>query len=106
VSAIKEITGLRNLRLKGLHLLEAISILLVVPGMGFAGSCLAPVRPFVPSDSQSMRYYRDIIRQDFDDYISNIQSYFHCLEAERGRAFEEAREVSEDYGRLLQAVGG
>jgi hypothetical protein len=53
-----------------------------------------------------MRYYRDIIRQDFDDYISNSQSYFRCLEAERGRAFEEAREVSEDYGRLLQAVGG
>jgi hypothetical protein len=49
--------------------------------------------------------YRDSIRQDFDDYISNIQSHFRCLEAERGRAFKDAREVSEDYGRFLQAAG-
>ena len=34
-----------------------------------------------------------------------IQSYFRCLDSERGRAFEEAREVSEDYGRFLQLVG-
>lgn len=96
---------MRNLRLKGLHLLRAIPILLVVPGAGFADSCLAPTRPFVPSDSQSMRDYRDIIRGDFEDYIQDIQSYFRCLDSERARAFEEAREVSEDYGRFLQLVG-
>jgi len=96
---------LRNLRLKGLHLLRAMPILLVVPGAGFADSCLAPTRPFVPSDSQSMRDYRDIIQQDFEDYIQDIQSYFRCLDSERARAFEEAREVSEDYGRFLQLVG-
>ena len=96
---------MRNLRLKGLHLLRAMPILLVVPGAGFADSCLAPTRPFVPSDSQSMRDYRDIIQQDFEDYIQDIQSYFRCLDSERARAFEEAREVSEDYGRFLQLVG-
>ena len=80
-------------------------ILLVVPGAGFADSCLAPTRPFVPSDSQSMRDFKDIIRQDFEDYIIDIQSYFRCLDSERARAFEEAREVSEDYGRFLQLVG-
>lgn len=96
---------MRNLRLKGLHLLRAMPILLVVPGAGFADSCLAPTRPFVPSDSQSMRDFKDIIRQDFEDYIIDIQSYFRCLDSERARAFEEAREVSEDYGRFLQLVG-
>ena len=96
---------MRNLRLRGLHLLRAIPILLVVPSAGFADSCLAPTRPFVPSDSQSMRDYGDIIRQDFEDYISDIQSYFRCLDLERARAFEEARAVSEDYGRFLQLVG-
>jgi hypothetical protein len=105
VSTSKEITGLRNLRLKSLLLLEAISILLVVPGMCFADSCLAPARPFVPSDSQAVLNYADIIRQDIESYISNIQSYFLCLDAERARAFEEAREVSEEYGRFLELVG-
>ena len=58
-----------------------------------------------PSDSQAAREYADIIRGDFEDYIQDIQNYFRCLDGERARAFEEAREVSEDYGRFLQLVG-
>jgi len=64
-----------------------------------------PTRPFLPNDSQAARDYADIIRRDFEDYIQDIQSYFHCLDDERARAFEEAREVSEDHGRFLQLVG-
>ncbi|URF48801.1 hypothetical protein [Dinoroseobacter shibae] len=85
--------------------MQALPILLVVPGTGSAESCHAPSRPFVPSDSQLVRDYRDVIRQDFEDYISDIQSYFRCLDEERTRAFEEARAVSEDYDRFLQLVG-
>jgi hypothetical protein len=85
--------------------LAAVLILLVVPGAGFAESCFALARPFLPSDSQAARDYADIIRGDFEDYIQDIQSYFRCLDSERARAFEEAREVSEDYGRFLQLVG-
>ncbi|WP_373323020.1 hypothetical protein [Roseovarius pelagicus] len=69
-----------------------------------AETCLAPPRPFVPSDTQSAREYADIIRNDFELYIRDIQSYFRCLEEERARAFEEAREVSEEYGRFLGLV--
>ena len=71
----------------------------------YAEACFAPSRPFLPSDSQATRDYADIIRGDFEDYIQDIQSYFRCLDGERARAFEEAREVSEDYGRFLQLVG-
>jgi len=70
-----------------------------------AGTCLAPPRPFVPSDPEAAREYADLIRQDFELYIRDIQSYFLCLEAERARAFEEAREVSEEYGRFLAITG-
>jgi len=51
------------------------------------------------------RDYADIIRRDFEAYITDIQDYFRCLELERARAFEEAREVSQDYGRFLELVG-
>lgn len=96
---------MRNPRLTGLLPLQAMVLLACIPGQGFAESCLAPPRPFLPSDSRAVRDYADIIRQDFENYIEDIQSYFRCLDGERARAFEEAREVSEDYGRFLILVG-
>ncbi len=68
-------------------------------------TCYAPERPFVPTDPQDVQEYRDLIGRDFETYIADIQSYFRCLEEERARAFEEAREVSEEYGRFLQITG-
>lgn len=85
--------------------MQALAMFILVPDVGSADSCLAPTRPYVPADSQAARDYADIIRRDFETYIQDIQAYFRCLELERARAFEEAREVSEDYGRFLQLVG-
>ena len=70
-----------------------------------AQTCYAPPRPFVPTDPIDVEEYRDLIGSDFETYIADIQSYFRCLELERARAFEEAREVSEEYGRFLQITG-
>ena len=96
---------MRNPRLTCLLPLQALVLLICVSGPVLAESCFAPSRPFLPSDSQAARDYADIIRGDFEDYIQDIQSYFRCLDGERARAFEEAREVSEEYGRFLQLVG-
>ena len=51
-----------------------------------------------------MRAYADLLRSDFESYIADIQEYFRCLDTERQRAFQEAREVSEDYGRLVELL--
>jgi len=51
-----------------------------------------------------MRTYAELIRADFETYIANVQDYFRCVDEERARIFVEAREVSEDYGRFLNAV--
>ena len=70
-----------------------------------AQGCLAPSRPFVPSDPRDAREYADLIRTDFELYLADIQAYFRCLDAERARAFDEAREVSEEYGQFIETVG-
>lgn len=80
-------------------------MLCVVSGTVKAETCVAPPRPYVPNDPGAVRDYSDIIRNDFELYIRDIQAYFRCLEVERDRAFEEAREVSQEYGRFLVAVG-
>jgi hypothetical protein len=82
----------------------ALVVCVALAGSATAETCLAPPRPFVPSDARAVRDYADILRSDFDLYIRDIQSYFRCLDAERARAFEEAREVSEEYGRFLQLL--
>ena len=46
--------------------MQAVAFLMLAPVASQAGSCLAPVRPFVPSDSQAARDYADIIRRDFE----------------------------------------
>ena len=83
----------------------AVVLSLWLPEVAMAQTCYAPERPFVPTDANDIRAYADLIRSDFELYIGDIQAYFRCLEEERARAFEEAREVSEEYGRFLQVVG-
>lgn len=83
----------------------SVFLLIVFPTGPVAQTCYAPPRPFVPTDPQDVQEYRDLIGRDFETYIADIQAYFRCLEEERARALEEAREVSEEYGRFLRITG-
>ena len=105
MASIKEICRDLNLTLRQFTRKQPLVILLLVPAASYAEACIAPVRPYVPSDSQAVQDYADIIRWDFEVYIADIQDYFRCLEQERARAFEEAREVSQEYGRFLELLG-
>ena len=72
--------------------------------MPASADCVRPERPFLPQSQDDMRTYADLIRGDFEAYISDVQDYFRCVDEERARAFAEASEVSEDYGRFLNVV--
>ena len=62
------------------------------------------MQPFVPSDPAALIELEALIRRDFEAYIEEIQSYFRCLDDERVRAFEEAKEVSQQYGQFLKRI--
>ena len=84
-----------------------ITLMLLILGGGAAGpvaTCTPPERPFLPQSEEDIRTYADLIRGDFEAYIADVQDYFRCLDEERARAFVEAREVSEDYSRFINAV--
>ena len=84
-----------------------IPLVLLITALMVAGpvhACTPPERPFLPASREDMRAYADLIRGDFEAYIADVQEYFRCLDEERARAFIEAREVSEEYGRFLDAV--
>lgn len=67
-------------------------------------ACTPPERPFLPASREDMRAYADLIRGDFEAYIAAVQDYFRCIDDERARAFVEARQVSEDYGRFVDVL--
>ena len=69
-----------------------------------AHACSPPERPFLPASTEDMRLYADLIRGDFETYISEVQDYFRCMDEERSRTFVEAKEASEDYGRFQDAL--
>jgi len=96
--------GFMNLWLCRVALLCAIGLMSVFAAPASAVTCYPPTFPFVPSDPDAQREFADLIRQDFESYITDVQEYFRCLDAERARAFEEARKVSEEYGRFLQEM--
>lgn len=81
-----------------------ITLLIIFAASAAQGeTCLSPPRPFLPTGQAEMIEFADIIRNDFEYYIRDIQQYFRCLDEERARAFEEARQVSQEYGQF-QAV--
>ena len=92
-------------RIHGTCSVQTIVFLIFLAGDASAQTCFAPPRPFVPSDPLAAQEYADLIRSDFEVYIQDIQSYFRCLDDERARAFQEAREVSVEYGRFHGLVG-
>lgn len=93
----------RSQRRRG-HVTRMLILHLIWGSSALAETCVSPARPYVPSDPRVVRDYADIIRQDFELYFQDIQTYFVCLDAERVRAFDEARDVTEAYQRLLEGV--
>jgi len=81
-----------------------LSVLLGCAPVPAFANCVPPERPFLPQSQDDMRTYAELIRADFETYITDVQDYFRCVDEERARAFAEASEVSEDYGRFLNAV--
>ncbi len=76
----------------------------VLVANGPVHACTPPERPFLPASRDDMRAYADLIRADFEAYIADVQDYFRCFDEERARAFVEAKEVSEEYGRFVEAL--
>ena len=81
-----------------------VLLITVLVAGGPAHACTPPERPFLPASREDMRAFADLIRGDFEAYIADVQEYFRCIDEERARAFIEAREVSEDYGRFVDVL--
>lgn len=69
-----------------------------------AGFCLPLSPPLLPSDARLMREFADLLRDEFEHYLSEVTLYFRCLDDERDRAWREASEVTAQYEAFLEAL--
>ena len=91
-----------------MRVLKQTSAILAVLGWGsasVAGNCLSPIAPFMPTDADDVQAYADLLRRDAETYFDDVEQYFRCQDDERREVFEQAREVSEDYARVLEVLG-
>ena len=70
-----------------------------------AGSCLPPVPPWMPTDPDDIRTYVELLRRDAETYFTDVEHYFRCLDQERREVFDQARDVSEGFARVLEFQG-
>lgn len=71
---------------------------------GHTEPCLPLIPPDLPSDAGLMREFEDLLREEFEHYLSEVTLYFRCIDAERARAWREAAEVTAQYGAFLEAL--
>lgn len=71
---------------------------------GHAEPCLPLIPPDLPRDAGLMREFEDLLRAEFEHYLSEVTLYFRCIDAERARAWREAAEVTAQYGAFLEAL--
>lgn len=71
-----------------------------------AQSCTAPLPPFVPEDPADIRIYAELVKADVENYFDDVERYFRCQDQQRQEVFEQARQVGDDYGRVLDISDG
>ena len=84
----------------------AVMIVLSWSSASIAGSCLPPAPPWMPTNSNDVLAYADLLRRDAETYFADVERYFRCLDQQRREVFEQAREISEEYARVLELVDG
>ncbi|WP_300038565.1 hypothetical protein [uncultured Roseobacter sp.] len=104
METIKKIWDFFHLGLNRRAGLAAIVATLVVIDHADAETCIAPLPPFIPTDSAAAQDYEDLTRSDFDLYVRDVQAYLRCLDRERTRAFHEAQAVTNAYRPFLRFV--
>ena len=84
----------------------AVMVVLSRGSAAIAGTCFPPAPPWMPTDPDDVRAYADLLRHDAETYFTDIARYFRCLDQQRREVFDQAREVSGDYARVLEFLDG
>ena len=55
----------------------------------------------MPADPEDIRVYADLLRRDMEAYFGDVERHFRCQDVQRSEVFEEVKQASETYSRVL-----
>lgn len=61
------------------------------------GTCLAPLEPYAFEPPRDDPGLYEMVRQDYQTYLTDLEAYLRCLEDERRRAVENGNAVLRRY---------
>ena len=65
-------------------------------------TCLEPLKPMVAAFVEAGT--EDDLRQEFELYFKEVETYLNCLNSESGRVRADAREAANEYSRVLDRI--
>ena len=77
-------------------------IALIAPALAVGQSCIAPDEPY-PYEPPDDPELRNIVNQQYAQYMEQAQDYLNCLQHEYQRAFNEAKQMSRQWLRYFEA---
>jgi hypothetical protein len=60
----------------------------------------------MPTNAHDVQAYADLLQRDAETYFTDVERYFRCLDQERREVFEQVRDFTEDYARVLELLDG
>ncbi|KAE9627972.1 hypothetical protein [Parasedimentitalea maritima] len=58
----------------------------------------------MPTDSDDVQAYADLLKRDAEAYFDDVERYFRCQDQVRREVFDQAQKFSEGYARVLEIV--
>lgn len=74
-------------------LMSAAALALTPLDAGAQVLCLPPEEPYPYEPPRDDPELRDLVNEQYEEYVFGIEDYINCLEAERQRAIHDSREI-------------
>ena len=81
--------------------LLAMTLALAPAAAGAQVACIPPEEPYPDEPSDLDAELRQIVNEQYEDYVRKIEDYINCLDAERVEAMQTAQQVVQRWVRYF-----
>ncbi len=65
--------------------------------------CMPPLLPYLPTTQAEADEFGSLVTEEAERYFQDTQDYLSCLDRDRVRVFQEAREFTAQYSQYINS---